>query len=299
MGLSARLYLVEEDGTILRVQKRVAEGLYSGKDALPAYAGTRQKLLEVIVLNDAGKPQSIQHTQGHYLVFDADGRVHESVMENVREAMDIVFPLDVDEGNVVSLLPRREKQIWKEKSQWQPTPAELDQILADLTAKPGTKGLASVKGVTIKRAPLTYEAKAEIQEIAGKLRMLGWGISQLSEKALPGFVGEARKRSKQEPEHQFYWEAVALEGERQRELQRLRRTGKGEWVAVVRLFRHTGASSVEEAFVEHASCSGEAAAIAKLKELLHQHYEKAGPGISIEARTMPLPEWEILNGRPF
>jgi hypothetical protein len=299
LGLSARLYLVEEDGTVLRVPKRVAEGLYSGKDALPAYAGTRQKLLEVIVSNDAGKPQSIQHTQGHYLEFDADGRVHESVMENIREAMNFAFPIDADEGNVVSLSPRRERQIWKEKSQWQPTPAELDQIVADLAAKPGTKGLASVKGVALKRAPLTYEAKAEIQEIAGKLRMLGWGISQLSEKALPGFVGEARQRSKQEPEHQFYWEAVALEGERQRELQRLRRTGKGEWVAVIQLFRHTGASSVEEAFVEHASCNGEAAAISKMKELLQKHHEKAGPGISIEARTMPSLEWEILNGRPF
>lgn len=119
---------------------------------------------------------------------------------------------------------------------------------------------------------------------------------QLSEKALPGFVDEARKRSKQEPEHQFYWEAVALEGERQRELQRLRRTGKGEWVAVVQLFRHTGASSVEEALIEHASCNGEAAAIAKMKELIQKHYEKAGPGISIEARTMPTMEWEINNG---
>lgn len=299
MGLSARLYLVEEDGTILRVPKRVAEGLYSGKDALPAYAGTRQKLLEVIVSNDSGKPQRIEHTQGHYLEFDADGRVHESVMENLREAMDLVFPVDADEGNVVSLSPRREKQIWKKKSQWQPTPAQLDQIVADLTRKPGAKGLASVVGVALKRAPLTYEAKAEIQEIAGKLRMLGWGISQLSEKALPGFISEARQRSKQEPEHQFYWEAVALEGERQWELQRLRRTGKGEWVAVLQLFRHTGASSVEEAFVEHASCNGEAAAIAKMKELLQKHYEKAGPGISIEARTMPTLEWQILNDRPF
>lgn len=299
MGLSVRLYLIQDDGAVLNVPKRVAEGLYSGKDALPAYAGTRQKILEVIISNDAGKPQSIQHTQGHYLDFNAEGGVHESVMNSVREAMNVAFPVDADEGNVVSLSPRREKQIWKEKSQWQPTSAQLDQIVADLSRKPGAKGLASVVGVALKRAPLTYEANAEIQEIAGKLRMLGWGISQLSEKALPGFVGEARQRSKQEPEHQFYWEAVALEGERQRELQRLRRTGKGEWVAVIQLFRHTGPSSIEEAFVEHASCSGEAAAISKMKELLQKHHERAGPGISIEARTMPSLEWEILNGRPF
>lgn len=284
---------------MLKVPQRVAEGLYSGKDALPAYAGTRQKLLEVLISNEAGKPQSIEHTQGHYLEFDADGRVHQSVMDRLREAMDHGLPVDADEGNVVSLSPRRQRQIWKEKSQWQPTPAQLDQIVTDLTRKPGAKGLTSVVGVALKRAPLTYEAKSEIQEIAGKLRMLGWGISQLSEKALPGFIGEARQRSKQEPEHQFYWEAVALEGERQRELQRLRRTGKGKWVAVLQLFRHTGASSVEEALVEHQACNGEAAAVAKMKELLQKHAEKAGPGISVEARTMPALEWEILNGRPL
>lgn len=299
MGLSARLYLIEKDGTILRIPKRVAEGCFTGKDAIPAYAGTRQKILEVIVSSENGKAQAIQHTNGFYLDFDQEGRVYESAMDDLRKVMGHAFPSPPEEGNVVSLSPRRDKQIWEEKSRWKPSPIDLDQIVADLTRKPGAKSLANVVGVAVKRPPLTYEAKSEISEIASKLTMLGWGIGQLSERALPGFIGEARKRAKNEPEQQFYWEATALEAERQLELKRLRRTGKGSWVAVLQLYRHSSPSSSEVAFEEHRSCEGELAAIEAMKELIREHCDKAGSAISVEARTMPALEWQLLNGRPF
>lgn len=300
MGLSARLYLFEQDGTVRRIPRRVAEGCYAGKDAIPAYAGTRQRVLEVLVLNENGKPKAIQSAMGHYLVFDETGSIHESAMEEMREIMDFAFPdLEERDSKVVSLSPRRKEQIWQERSRWKPTSEELDQIVADLTRKPGTKGFADVVGVAMKRHTLTYEARTEIAEISSKFTTLGWGISQLSEKALPGFIAEARKRAKDDRESEFYWEATALDAERQLELKRLRRSGRGEWVAVVQLFRHTGPSSMEVAFEVHRTCDGEAAAIEAMKQLIQEHCGKAAPTISIEAKTMPVLEWQLLDGRPM
>lgn len=299
VAFSVRLYLFEEDGSIKTIPRRTAEGCFKGDDALPAYAGTRQRVLEVLISNEDRRPQAIQHANGIYLEFDQDGRVHESVMEDLREVMNHAFPDLQDEGNVVSLSPRRERQIWEEKSRWKPTKAELDLIVADLARKPGQKSLPKVIGVALKRPALTYEAKAEIREIGSKLPTIGWGIGQLSEKALPGFIAEARRRAQAEPEEEFYWEATARLAERHRELKSLRRTGKGSWVAVFQLFRHTGPSSMEEIFVEHRDCNGEPAAIAALKDLVREHHDKVGPSVSIEARTMPALEWQLLNGKPF
>ncbi|WID98419.1 hypothetical protein QO058_09360 [Bosea vestrisii] len=44
MALTVRLYLIEEDGTIKRIPRRVADKMTSGDDAIPAYAGTPAEL---------------------------------------------------------------------------------------------------------------------------------------------------------------------------------------------------------------------------------------------------------------
>lgn len=295
MALSVRLYLIEEDGTIKRIPRRVADKMTSGDDAIPAYAGTRQRVLEVIVDNEGGKAQAIIKTIGYFLDFDAQGRVHEGLRESLRAVMDAAFPERSDlDGNVVSMKERRKHQIWEEKSRWKPDAALLDSIVADLARKAG-KAVPNVDGFAPKHAPLTYEAKSAISEIGSKLSLVPWSIGQLTEKALPGFVQEARKRAKDDPEDQFFWEATALEGEGQQELKRLRRTGKGPWIALFEVYRHTGPSSVEEAFSKYLQCEGEAAAVEAMKELIREHHHLMGPGHSMESRTMPLLEWQLLN----
>jgi len=295
MALSVRLYLIEEDGTVKRIPRRVADKMTSGADAIPAYAGTRQRVLEVVVENEGGKAQAIIRTIGSYLDFDGEGCVHESLRERLREVMDAVFtePASPD-GNVVSMKERRNHQIWEEKNRWKPDAELLDKIVGDLSRKAG-KTLPNVDGFAPKHAPLTYEAKSAIKEIGSKLSLVPWSIGQLSEKALPGFVQEARKRAKNDPEDQFFWEAAALEGERQQELKRLRRTGKGPWIALFEVYRHTGPSSVEEAFTKHLQCEGEAAAVEAMKELIREHHHLMGPGHSMESSTMPLLEWKLMN----
>lgn len=295
MALSVRLYLIEEEGTVKRIPRRVADKMSSGDDAIPAYAGTRQRVLEVVVENEGGKAQAIIRTIGSYLDFDGEGCVHESLRERLREVMDATFTEPASsEGNVVSMKERRNHQIWEENNRWKPDAALLDRIVGDLSRKSG-KTLPNVDGFALKRAPLTYEAKSAISEIGSKLSLVPWSIGQLSEKALPGFVQEARKRAKDDPDDQFFWEAAALEGERQQELKRLRRTGKGPWIALFEVYRHTGPSSVEEAFTKHLQCEGEAAAVEAMKELIREHHHLLGRGHSMESSTMPLLEWKLMN----
>ncbi|PTM40925.1 hypothetical protein [Bosea sp. 124] len=146
---------------------------------------------------------------------------------------------------------------------------------------------------------VTYEAKSVISELRSTHSMWNWQIRQLSEKALPGFIWEARSQAKAEPEDQFIWEAIAAEGERRLELQRIRRTGKGQWIAVLQIFKHEHIASMDEIFEEHRECEGERAAIETLKAMLVEHHDKVGPAMSIEAKTMPALEWALMNGRPL
>lgn len=297
MARTVRHYLFDQDGSIKRIPRRLIDGLTFGKDAVPAYAGSRQRVLEVVIENEAGRPQAIDHANGYYFEFDSDGRIHRGLQRGLAEVMDLGFTPD-DQDNVVTLAGRRAKKQWRDVNRWTPTAEDLDRIVADLMRKPGVKAFESLVGVTAKRAALTYEAKSVIEELAGKVSTLDWRISYLSEKALPGFIDEARRRAAEEPEEEYFWEAIALAGERHREIKRLHRTGKGTWVAVLQAFYHDSPHSMTEAFVEHRSCEGELAAIEAMKAMMHEHSGLAGRAISIETRTMTALEWRLLNGRP-
>lgn len=55
-----------------RILHRIMEGLVHGKDAMPQFAG---------------KPVRIVRASGNYLLFDQEGKVHESLMPSGIEAM--------------------------------------------------------------------------------------------------------------------------------------------------------------------------------------------------------------------
>ncbi len=65
MGISVRLYVFEESGAIKHVPQRVSYGLPFGEDAIPEYAGTRQRVAQVVLDNENGKPVRILDATGH------------------------------------------------------------------------------------------------------------------------------------------------------------------------------------------------------------------------------------------
>jgi hypothetical protein len=68
MGLGMRFYLFAESG-LLRISQRLMEGLAHGKDATPQFAGTRQKVANVLVQVADGKPIKIEKADGSFLTF--------------------------------------------------------------------------------------------------------------------------------------------------------------------------------------------------------------------------------------
>jgi hypothetical protein len=70
------------------------EGLVHGSDAMPQFAGTKQKVANVIVEIEEGKPARITRADGTFLHFDAAGKVHESLANSAFEAMETFDTLE-------------------------------------------------------------------------------------------------------------------------------------------------------------------------------------------------------------
>ena len=74
MTVTGRYYQFAAGG-LHRLSKRVLEGLINGTDALPQYAGTKQRIASVTLDNDRGFPIEIQAAHGEYLQFSAEGKI--------------------------------------------------------------------------------------------------------------------------------------------------------------------------------------------------------------------------------
>jgi hypothetical protein len=75
MSRSFRVYLFADDG-VQRISQRVMEGLCHGQDAMPQFANTKQKVANVIIELENGKPVRILEANGSFLHFDDKGKVH-------------------------------------------------------------------------------------------------------------------------------------------------------------------------------------------------------------------------------
>ena len=64
------------------------QGLAHGNDAMPQYAGTKQKAADIIVEVENGKPVRIARADGNFLTFDKKGQVHRDLVAGGMEAME-------------------------------------------------------------------------------------------------------------------------------------------------------------------------------------------------------------------
>jgi hypothetical protein len=111
MSLSVRFYLFADDG-LQRISQRLMHGLALGNDAMPQYAGTKQKAADVIVEVENGKPIRIAKADGNFLTFVKPTDVlegmmaaqlfasHAAAMDCYRRAM---LPAQTDYGREMNL----------------------------------------------------------------------------------------------------------------------------------------------------------------------------------------------------
>lgn len=294
MGLSLRFYLFPEDGKPLRISQRLLQGLIDGSDRAPDYAGTRQKILEVVLESDDGKPVRIVDAAGGYWTFDDKGEIGQGLQDRLREFMDMEFDKPRNTGVVVPIEPTRRRKELQAKSRWSPTAADLDLIAADIWPKGKANRLKSAAGVAPKPPRLTFEAKMALKEVSKDFFMVNHAIDRLEVPALKGFAYEARRRGKADGNPELF-EALAQMADNSAARIKARRTKRGTWYAWVSVVRWDDHHVGDEIFHTYRKCSGRDAAEAAARELVREHADKVAFDTTLDSGVETELAWSRDN----
>jgi hypothetical protein len=131
MGLSIRIFIVENDDTITRLPLARYERLLKRdpNESLPKYAGKRIRYALIVVDLVNRKPIEIVRDEFAYLDFDEEGRFKEP--EHGKEessALDILdfFSLEQQDKRVIDARHKFARKRYFDKNRWEPT----DEIIA-------------------------------------------------------------------------------------------------------------------------------------------------------------------------
>lgn len=297
MSISVRFYLFTDRG-LERVSQRVMDGLVQGQDAMPQFAGTKQKVAQVIIELEEGKPARITRADGSFIHFDAAGKAHESFVNSGFEGMETFDALErskriKSKSKVVDLSPKLNREKWEREHRWDLSKDDLDLISADLwkMKKAEVAKVVQAKGVNPAPPPLTSEARNAVREIQTHIFGIQGKLEFLTEPALKGLAFEARSLASKELDEAI-WLGVAAAADRRREILARNRTGSGIWYASVDVTRwdpsqHTGRC---ESFV-HEKCSSKKGAEEAARRLLAENAKHFSAETSVEARVVCDLEW--------
>jgi hypothetical protein len=301
MTVSMRFYLFAPDG-LQRISHRVMEGLCHGEDAMPQFANTKQRVANVTVEIEDGKPARILSATGIFLSFDGKGKVHESLQRGGLEAMETFEALErsqrIRPSKVIDLSPKLKHEKWERDDRWELTKADLDAISADLwkMKKAPSATVIQARGSKPIAPPLTNEARQAIQEIQGHVFGIGGKLEFLTEPAPKGLAFEARSLAANDFDNAV-WLGVASAADRKREILTRYRTGSGVWYASVDVIRwnHSRRSGETDSFV-HEKCNSKKEAEEAARRLLAENAKYFSAEISVEARVVCDLEW--FDGLP-
>jgi hypothetical protein len=297
MTISVRFYIFADAG-LQRVSQRVMDGLAHGQDAMPQFAGTKQKIANVIVELEEGRPARITKADGSFLHFDDAGKVHESLVNSGFEAMETFDALErskriKSKSKVVDLSPKLKREKWERDNRWTLSKQDLDLISDDIwkRKRAATPKVQQARGVVAKPPPLTFEAKQAIREIQTHLFGIDGKMEFLTEPALKGLAFEARRLSKNDLDNAV-WRGIADAADRRREILARYRTGSGVWHASVDVIRwdnsrHSGESDC----VVHEKCNSKKEAEEAARRLLAENAKYFSAESSVEARVVCDLEW--------
>ena len=126
MGLGLRLYIVNDDDSLVRIPWARYERMFKRdpKERFPRYAGQRERCVEVVLELENREPIAIRRINYFLIKFDAHGRVDAS--EQKREmmlALDLLsFPDSPDEPRkVVNASHRFAKRRLEHSFKWMPS----------------------------------------------------------------------------------------------------------------------------------------------------------------------------------
>ena len=139
--LLIRYYIWASDGP-WRLPSRLHYDLMDRKVALPQYAGTKQKVLEVFARRIGVDAYSLQG-RGTIFTFDENGYLKRIPAEEVMGIIVERARQQLRGGNVVSIEPTLRERRLKKEHHWQPTRSMLHLVHGDFT--PGARKLRVLK----------------------------------------------------------------------------------------------------------------------------------------------------------
>lgn len=294
MAIRLRLYIFEEGGAIKRVPRRIHDSLAFGEEAIPAYAGTRQRVTQIIVETEDGKPARILDAIGCYWDFDQEGRIDAGLERSLWSLMEL--------GNdgrghpnpkVIDLRPELKRKKFEDQHRWDISAEDLNRIAADLwPSLADAPAIKTVQGKRRKKPPLTHEARRSLREIQSKISSIGMELQDLSEPALKGLIYEAERLAKGYRDERIIWTAIAQEADKQREIKARHRTGKGIFYALLHVWHEDSPRHSREIDTVEERCDGKKAAIEAARRLLAENAHRFSEDVTIDAEVISELEWQ-------
>ena len=209
---------------------------------MPQYAGTKQKVTDVILEVENGKAVRIVRVEGSFLIFDAKGHIHNDLIVSGFAAMETYEALERASkepvGKVVDISAKLNREKWERENRWTLSKEDLDLIADDIWKRKriAVAVVQRAKGIEPKPPKVTYEAKEAMREIQDHVWRIDWKIEPQTEITLKGIAFEARRRASEDFDDPM-WRGIAEAADRRREILARYRTGAGTWYAYVELTR--------------------------------------------------------------
>ncbi len=140
MGISARVFIIEEDGTVHKLSHAAFERLIrqDPKECLPQYAGQKVRYALIAVEMKNRKPVDILHTEESFFKFDSNGRLDFSDRDEIIEMVyDSLPPIGKKqpEEKIVDARHHFARKKYKRRFTWKPTPQIAETIVGMIFGK--------------------------------------------------------------------------------------------------------------------------------------------------------------------
>ena len=142
-AITIRYYLWADDGP-WRLPVQLHQDLIAKKVALPQYAGTKQKILEVFARWITRDTYSLKG-RGSIDTFDADGFMERDRAEELVGWVVERAQQKLTGGNVVNIEPTLRERRYKREHLWKPTASMLRLIEADFQKVSRATGVRRVR----------------------------------------------------------------------------------------------------------------------------------------------------------
>jgi hypothetical protein len=244
---------------------------------------------------ETGAPESVVGIRGFYLVFDSNGFIDKASQS---EAMQLVMQsVAVGIGSrdqpVVDLQSRAKKRELEQKHRWEPTPAERQQIVAAALGHPRrVLNVKSAKQPRSKEPVVSFEARSAFEAIRKNVWRPQAHIDRLKEAEILGFKQLVEEHLRTRKEQVPIWRAMLELADEELRVRQVRRTGEGEWYAVVELlhWEEPNTGTVKREWSRRYPTREEA--LKAVRKLTAEKADQIAENMSLEVRVFSTLEWE-------